>query len=158
MHSISTAEWILGLVTSRDRAATTVGDLVEDAPRGVFRFWAAVLLIAAAHLWRGVAEDPARMTRAAMLGLAVDVGASLLFAGLSGVVFFLEAWSGHQISVHSVWRTIALDAPTLLLAVWIGRMLARWAPERELSACVAYGIAGVLFSVAMMMAVPGGGE
>jgi hypothetical protein len=156
MRNISTAEWILGLVTSRDRAATTVGDLVEDAPGSVLRFWAAVLRIAGAHLWRGVIEDPARMIRVAILGLAVDVGASLLFAGLSGVVFFVESWNGLPVRVNSMWRTIGLEAPTLLLAMWIGRRLARWAPGRELSACLAYAIAGSLFSFAMMLVAPGG--
>src|SRR5690348_277316 len=126
MRNIAMAEWILGLVTTRDRAATTVGDLVEEGPGSVFGFWAAVVRIGGAYLWRGLTEDPARMTRVAILGLAIDVGASLFLAGLSGVVFFVEAWSGHPIHVNSLWRTIALDGPTLLLAMWIGRRLARW--------------------------------
>jgi hypothetical protein len=35
-------------------------------------------------------------------------------------------------------------------------MLARWAPGRELSACLAYWILGSLFSLVMMFVDPGG--
>lgn len=156
MLSIAMAEWILGLVTSRDRAASTVGDLAEEAPRSVFRFWSVILRIAGAHLWRGIAEEPARMMRVAMLGLAVDAALSLLVAGLSGVVFFIEAWNGHSLPVNSIWWTMGLYAATLPLQVWVGRMLARWAPGRELSACLAYGIAGAVFSLALVLVAPGG--
>lgn len=151
------AEWILGLVTSRDGAACTVGDLVEEAPgRSVFRFWWVILRIAGAHLGRGLAEQPTRMMRVAILGLAVDAALSLLVAGLSGVVFFVEAWNGHSLPVNSIWWTMGLYAATLPLQVWIGRLLAGWAPGRELSACLAYGIAGAVFSLVLVWVAPGG--
>lgn len=157
MHSTHIAEWILGLVTSRDRAVSTVGDLVEEASsRGMVWFWSGILRISASLLWRGVAENPLRLAGVAFIGLAVDVVASLLAAALSGLVFFFVARSGHQLQGNSVWWTIGLDAPTLLLSLWIGRMLARWAPGRELSACLAYGILGSLFSLVLMFVAPGG--
>jgi hypothetical protein len=157
MHSTHIAEWILGLVTSRDRAASTVGDLVEESSsRGVVWFWSGILRIAASLLWRGVAENPLRLVGVAFIGLAVDVLASLLAAALNGLVFFFIARSGHQLQGNSVWWTIGLDAPALLLSLWIGRLLARWAPGRELCACLAYGILASLFSLVMMFGAPGG--
>src|ERR1035437_4113180 len=45
MHSVHIAEWILALVTTRDRAASTVGDLTEgaatrgDSRRGLVLVW-----------------------------------------------------------------------------------------------------------------------
>lgn len=157
MHSTHIAEWILGLVTNRDRAVSTVGDLVEEASsRGVVWFWSGILRIAASLLWRGVAENPLRLAGVAFIGLAVDVLVSLLVAALSGLVFFFVAWSGHQVQGNPVWLTIGLDAPTLLVSLWIGRILARWAPGRELSACLAYGILGSLFSLVMMFVAPSG--
>jgi hypothetical protein len=156
MLNIHIAEWILHLVTSRDRATSTVGDLVEQAAtRGVFWFWSGVLRTAASLLWRDVAENPARVTGVACIGLAVDVAASLLFAGLTGIAFFFAVYSGHNEALShalkhpsqlsSIWWTIGLDAPPLVLLLLIGRMLARWAPGRELGACLVYAIIGSIF-------------
>jgi hypothetical protein len=151
MRSIHIAEWILGLVTSGDRAASTAGDLAEEAAtRGVVWFWSGVLRTAASVLWRGVAENPARITGVAFIGLTVDVVASLFLAGLSGVAFFVAAWSGHEAHLRSIWWIIGLDAPPLIMSFLIGRMLARLAPGRELSACLAYAILGSIFSFIMM--------
>ena len=89
MHSIHIAEWILSLVTSRDRAASTVGDLMEQAAdRGIVWFWSGILRTAASLLWRGVVENNARVARLAFVGLAIYVGIDLLYAFLTGVVFF----------------------------------------------------------------------
>jgi hypothetical protein len=63
MRSIHLAEWILSLVTTRDRAASTVGDLAEAASiHGVAGFWSRVLRTTASLLWRNVAENPVRIT------------------------------------------------------------------------------------------------
>jgi hypothetical protein len=153
MRSIHIAEWILGVVTSRDRAASTVGDLVEQAAaRGVLWFWSGILRTAASLLWRGVAEHPVRITAVGLIGLAIDGVASLLLAGLTGVVFFVIAWSGHHVHPSSAWWI----APQLVISVLIGRVLARWAPGRELSACLAYGILGSIVSLCADVISPGG--
>jgi hypothetical protein len=44
----------------------------------------------------------------------------------------------------------------MVIALWIGRMLARRAPGRELSACVAYGAFGSILFFALMFFVPSG--
>jgi hypothetical protein len=163
MRKVQIAEWILGLVTSRDRAASTVGDLIEQAAaRGVLWFWSGALRTAASLLWRGVAENPVRVTAVGLIGLGVDIVASLLLAGLTGVLFFViatgavfgtvGAWSGHQLHPGFAWWTVL----QLVISVWIGRMLARWAPGRELGACVAYGILGSIFSLCAYVIFPGG--
>jgi hypothetical protein len=157
MPSIHIAEWVLRLVTSRGRAASTAGDLIEEAAtRSVVWFWSGVLRTAASLLWREVAENPARITSVALMGLAVDVVASLLLAFLSGIAFFTAAWSGHQIQLSSIWWRIGLDAPPLVISLLVGRMLARWAPGRELAACLGYAILGSIFSFVMMFVSPGG--
>jgi hypothetical protein len=69
-------------------------------------------------------------------------------------VFFVAARDGHQVQLSSVWWRIALDAPTPVMSVLIGRMLARWAPGRELCVCLAYGILGAAFSFMMMFVSP----
>ncbi len=157
MHNISLAEWTLSLVTSRDRAASTAGDLAEEAgTRGTAWFWSGVLQTAASLLWRDVSDNPARIAGLAILGLAVYVVLDLLFAGLSGVAFFVAAFpSGHAPQLGAmVWRIWFL-APVLVTPLATGRMLARWAPGREAAACLAYAIAAAAFACVSMMVVPG---
>lgn len=157
MRSIHIAEWILRLVTSRDRAASTAGDLAEEAAtRGAIWFWSGALRTAASLLWQGVTESSARITGVAFLALAVDVVTSLLLVNLSAVAFFVAAWSGHKVQLNSVWWTIGLEAPPLVVSLLIGRMLARQAPGRELSACLVYAILGSILSFIMMFVSPGG--
>lgn len=154
MRSIHIAEWILALVTSRDRAASTVGDLVEEAAtRGAFWFWPSVLRIAASLLWRDVAERPARMTGLAFRGLAIELGLSLFFLALSGVV---GAMIGSPGALNSVGWRLFFNAPTLVIPILIGRMLARWAPGHEFAACLAYAILHAIFNVVIMIVFPAG--
>ncbi len=166
MRSIHIAEWLLRLVTSRDRAASAVGDLVEQAPtRNRFWFWSGILRTAASLLWRDLAENPARITGVAFMGVAVDVATSLLCAGLTGAAFFVAAQSGHpayvagttgQPHLTSMWLTIGLHAPALVILLLIGRMLARWAPGRELGACLAYALLGSVFCLISDLVDSGG--
>jgi hypothetical protein len=145
MHSVHIAEWILALVTTRDRAASTVGDLVEGAAtRGVAWFWPHALRTAAALLWLDISERPARVTGLAFLGLAVYIGVDLLFAGLSGVAFF---WLHSDSIGWKLWFT----APALVSSLLIGRMLARWAPGRELAACAVYAILASIYNLVPML-------
>ena len=86
-------------------------------------------------------KHPARLTGLAFLGIAIYIGFGLLFAGLTGVVFFIAAFgSGHHLQLDSVGWKIWFTAPVWVSSLLIGRMLARWAPGRELAACVVYAI------------------
>ena len=149
MHSVTIAERILALVTTADRAASTVGDLTEvAATRGAVWFWSGVIRTAASLLWSDIAERPARFTGLAFAGLAVYVVIDLLFAGLSGVAFFLAAMpDGHPLHMDSLgWRLWFL-APVVTGSLLIGRLLARWAPGRELAACVVYGTLCTIYNL-----------
>ena len=53
------AEWILSQVLPPDRAASTVGDWLEDAPnRGNIWFWSSVFGTAASAIWNDFANNP----------------------------------------------------------------------------------------------------
>jgi hypothetical protein len=147
------AESILGVVTSRDRAASTVGDLIEGAAtRGTVWFWSGVLRTAASLLWRDIVEQSARFTGLALIGLAVYIGIDLIFAGLSGVAFFGAAMaSGHPLHLESIGWRLWFTAPVLVSSLFVGRMLARWAPGRELAACVVYAILASIYNLLPMM-------
>ena len=142
MRSICLAEWMLSLVTAPDRATSTAGDLAEErATRGPLWFWDAILRTVASHVWRGIAERPARVPGLALLGAVFEVMVEFLWAGLSGVMFFFAAWWGAH---PSQWRspvwTIAFAIPSLITSLIIGRMLARWAVDREVATCLVYVI------------------
>jgi hypothetical protein len=139
MHNIHIAEWILALVTSQDRAMSTIGDLTEEAAtRGVVWFWSHFLRTAASFLWRDITEDLARFIKLAFLGLAVYIGIDLMFAGISGAMFFIAYVSGHPLHSDSIGWSIWFITPALVSSLLIGRMLARRAPGRELAACLVY--------------------
>ena len=83
MHRVALAEWILALTVAPDRAATTVGDLVEDASRrGALWFWSSVLRTALSHLWRDLNAAPFRLIRLALWGWMAQLGLTVLVLGL----------------------------------------------------------------------------
>lgn len=165
MRNMAIAEWILGLVTSRDRAVTIVGDFAEDsASRSAAGFWFAILRTTASLLWRGAAEKPLLLTGAAFAGLAMDTAGSALMGFLGGILLFVGTWNGHQTPLNSQlnsllnsqWWTITFTGWELVVSLAIGRVLARLAPGRELPACLTYGIVYTASSVAVMAIFPAG--
>jgi len=153
MHRMNIAESILALVTSRDRAASTVGDLMEGtATRRTVWFWSGVLRTAASLLWRDILEQSARFTGLALLGLAVYIGIDLIFAGLSGAAFFGVAMAiGHPLHLDSIAWKLWFTAPVLVSSLFIGWLLARWAPGRETAACVVYAIVASVYNLVPML-------
>jgi hypothetical protein len=149
MRSINFAEWILALVTTRDRARSTVGDLTEGAAaRSVVSFWSGVLRTAAALLWRGVAEQPARAIGRAFVGLVAYIGIDWVCTALGGVAFFFAAMaSGHPLQLDSIGCKLWFNLPVLASSLLVGRMLARWAPRRELATCVVYAIFASIYNL-----------
>ena len=159
MRNAHIAEWILAQVTARDRAASTIGDLTERAAtRDAVWFWLSVLRTAVSFLWRGVAEHPARLTGLALLGIALYAGIGLLFAGLDGVVGFIAIYtSGDHLQLDSIGWKVWFAAPVLVSSLLIGRMLARWAPGRELAACVVYAFLVSIYNLVPMLGNNGWG-
>jgi hypothetical protein len=65
------AEWIVALVLPPDRAASAVGDWMEDAAeRGQVWFWCCVFRTVLAHVWRDLAASPLTMARLGLSGFA----------------------------------------------------------------------------------------
>jgi len=143
------AEWLLESVTTRERAGSTVGDLRESAAtRGEAWFWLSVARTAASISWRGVAEDPRDMFGLAVRAWLVSLGLTLLVL-LIGLLL-LGLWLG----ATAVWNNYSVGAGAggLGVAAWlavvtalmslcqfqVGRWIARRAPGREMSACLAF--------------------
>lgn len=146
------AEWILSLVLPPDRAASTVGDWMEDAAeRGSLWFWSCIFRTVAAHIWNDFAESPGFMIGLAFRGWLYSLWLIMgtyfgffvaicilvpvaLFAGfLAQAVYWQPSW-GHVPKIIG-------PAFTLAWLGWCqfqtGRWIARRAPGRELAACIA---------------------
>jgi hypothetical protein len=166
MHSVHIAEWLLALVTTRDRAASTVGDLTEGAAtRGGAWFWSGVLRTAASLLWRDVVEHPARLTGLALLAVAINIAIAVLFAILSiiGSAILVGAFMGAfhigiriLPEVDSIGFKIWFTVPMVVGPLLVGRLLARWAPGRELAACLMYAILVSIYNLVPMLGGSGG--
>jgi hypothetical protein len=162
MPSLRFAEWILGLVTSRGRAATIVGDLAERAAtRGIAWFWSAVLRTATSMLWHDLAGHPARFAGIVLRGLALDLGLVFLFGVLGFVIVaapatgFVPGFTGRGSGVAAIAWRLYVAAPTLLFPLIVGRALAHWAPGREVAACVAFATVSAILGIATAIVLPG---
>jgi len=144
MRNAQVAEWLLSLVTTPLRAASTVGDLMENAARrGVVRFWIGVLRTAFSMMWRDVTASPARMARLA--GGGFIVGLALLFVCFFPVfpIAILLSPAGFRdpsAAFNSRIFNVASMAVILLVPFQQGRWLARRSPGQELAACFALTI------------------
>ena len=159
------AEWLLESVTTHERAASTVGDLMESAAtRGDGWFWSSVLRTVASLMWRGVAADPRGMLGLAFRGWLLatvsqialvllllfglfEIGVRMLVSnGSTG----LGAIAG---GVTTVMIGIIAFGSMFLVQYWVGRWVARRAPNREMSACLALTILQVILALAIAVAL-----
>jgi hypothetical protein len=141
MRNAQVAEWILSLVTTPERAASTVGDLMESAPsRG--RFWFGVLRTAVSLLWRELAANPARMARLAGSGFLVGlVMIFVCFFVIIPLTLVLSRAGVQDGKVYVSWPfTVGSMFVMILVPFQQGRWVARWSPGQELAACVALTI------------------
>ena len=154
MHSARVAEWILSQVLPPDRAASTIGDWLEDAAeRGPVWFWSSVFRTLLSHLWNDVAVSPGFMIglalRGWLYGLWLVVGTFFgLFVGICILVgvAMLVGFLVHEANWHPprMFHPLPQILSTMLGQVWIGwcdfqtgRWIARRAPGRELAAGIA---------------------
>jgi hypothetical protein len=148
MRKDAIAESILRLVTTRERAASTVGDFMER--RGV-PFWWSVLRTATALTWQGMTAEPGQIWGLAFRGFLMSwaiIGISLLgwivVVSACAIVYRLLGLPAHGLGIGtanmgfpSLCLTVAWVVVLLLGQFQTGRWVARRAPGRELSACVA---------------------
>src|SRR6188472_1824938 len=96
MHSPQIAEWILRLVTAPDRAATVVGDLIEESEhRGTIWFWWNVVLTAAAHVWTELRDRPVWMMVLALSGVAKIIVIGVVAANQVTKLWFGQTPDGY---------------------------------------------------------------
>jgi hypothetical protein len=141
MRSSEVAEWILSLVTSPERAAATVGDLLENASE-LGTFWLGVLRTAVSLLWQEVAAHPARMTGLAFRGFLVGLG--LLFVCFLIIIPLTLVLSRGGVQDETIYASWPFTAASILALILVpfqqGRWLARRSPGQELAACLALAI------------------
>lgn len=122
MHSAAIAEWVLSLVAAPDRAASTVGDLVEEvASRGIFWFWSNVLRTAGSHLWHDLTVSPLRMLELALWGVAASWVLSLMFGLLISMCTAWPLLVGWEVGRRSAGREVpaGFAVATLFAAIYV---------------------------------------
>jgi hypothetical protein len=151
MHKDRIAEWLLESVTTREGAATTVGDLREiAATRGEAWFWRSVLTTSTSLLWQEVADHPRRMLSLALRGWLVSVGygllAVLLTVFLVGVLAGALTLRGNNAAIPGAFLAPIGEGLFLLTQFLTGRWIARRAPGSELPACLAFALLQALLA------------
>jgi hypothetical protein len=146
MREARIAQLILSLATTPDRAASTVGDLLEGADtRGSLWFWSSVLRTAGSLCWRDFCSAPLRMIWLGFWGfLAAFFYGTAPMAAL-GLLVFLAVRIGPNPNppTNPLWVWPLLIASEIFGAVFAGWEVARSSKGRELAAA---------FSVTFMVA------
>jgi len=153
MRSARIAEWILSLATIPERAAATVGDLLEEAgSHGVVWFWTSILSTMVALLWRDVMSAPRRMTRLAVIGylygflllaaavplLTVVMSIGVLVATALGIIDAQHPPAFQNSSIYGLFGWVL----NIIVQFVVGRWLARRSPGQELAPCMVQVILG----------------
>jgi hypothetical protein len=136
MHNATVAEWILSLVAKPDRAASTVGDLVEEAStRGVLWFWSSVLRTAGSHLWHDLSDSPLQMLWLALWGVATYHVLSAMFSLLVFSWWRVDLYHFGQLvgDQPSPWALpVILVVVSTACPLLVGWEVGRRSPGREL--------------------------
>jgi len=133
VRSLALAEWMLSLVTTPERAAASVGDLLEEGT-GSFAFWWSIASTAVSLSLSDLSAAPLSLLGVALYGFVIAVVLSLLLGGLAGLLFavLLTAWPGLTVSQLAIVGTTV----SWLGSYAAGMLLAQRAKGRELAACV----------------------
>jgi hypothetical protein len=135
MRSGDAAGLLLSLVTSQERAASMVGDLLEGE-RNRWRFWLAVVRTALAQLWRQVAAAPFSMTRTAIVGMFAEF-LYMVAAAVFAWVMLLCVVSVSRVAFHYndlpawLFQEMPNWVLTLLVPLALGRWMFRRCPGHE---------------------------
>jgi hypothetical protein len=146
-NAAALAEWILSLVTSRERAAATIGDLVEEEARP-FAFWGSIAWTAFSLIWRDFSVAPLGMFGLALYGFVITILFSA-FQGVAAALLIVYVFPG-ALPALSMNRVVG----TSLVLGWAGSfitgvLLAHRAGDREMAGCFAVLILDAVVTVAM---------
>lgn len=156
MPSLHYAEWMLRLVTSRERADALVGDLAERAAtRGVIWLWSAAIRATLSLLWYDIVGHPAYMAGVLLRGFALDLGLVFLFGVLSFVVIMAARMIGGGHDGATAVGALFVALPMVIFPLAVGRALAYWAPGHELAACVVYVSVSAILNLVVTIMAPG---
>jgi hypothetical protein len=162
MHKDRIAEQLLALLTTRERAASTAGDLIEDArTRGDLWFWSSVLRTTGALLWRTFAVEPTNFLKLAVRGTMLAFG----LCGLAQLPVIIAAlvlippgdpvtWARISSNWGVLWtyNGLVFAAPVLCM-FHVGRWVARRAPGRELTGGVVLIVMQLALTVLLSLTV-----
>jgi hypothetical protein len=143
MRKAQIAEWILALFTSREQAAATVGDCLEEVPaRGALWFWSSVLCTGFSFIWRDISSDPPYITglvfRAWLLLNVIFPLVAMICLGVLGDSLGLIPHPPSKIV------SAATEVFAILVQFQAGRWIARRARERAIAACLALGLISII--------------
>jgi hypothetical protein len=131
---------LLSLVTTRDRAVSVAGDLLEASEaQGAAQFWLLVVRTTVRQAWREIAAAPFGMAGAAVRGWFVGLRISLVALVTLGLpVSIVLALLKFGFHVDPFGWTIPLLGEFLaglLIPFQVGRWMARRYPGREVAGC-----------------------
>lgn len=164
MHKQHAAESLLALVTTRERATSTVGDLIEHrGGRGSLWFWTSVLRTAAALLWRSLAAEPWRILKVGLRGWLIALSLGTLAQGSVIVVTFgslgilYSSFGTRELNWSHIFENwairgtyyVSLFGLPILTNCFAGRWTARRAAGLELPA--GFSLAFVQFALYVVM-------
>ena len=133
MRNLALAEWMLSLVTTPERAAASVGDLLEEGTSS-FAFWWSIASTAVSLSLSDLSAAPLSLLGVALYGFVMAIVLSVLLGGLAGLLFavLLTAWPGLTVTQLAIVGT----ALGWLGSYAAGILLAQRAKGRELAACL----------------------
>jgi hypothetical protein len=150
MRKAGIAEAILSLTTSRDHAASIAGDLVQQAPfKGASWFWGSLVRTTASLTWKAFTEAPVRVTGLALLGLFLQMFYMLV---IQVPIVLLHLGIGRRAVESPGWEYMFAF---LVASYFIGKWLARRAPQKELAVYVGVWFVAHILWIPMLGLIPG---
>ena len=150
MRKAGIAEAILSLTTSRDHAASIAGDLVQQAPlRGAMWFWGSLVRTTASLTLKAFTEAPVRVTGLALLGLFLQMFYMIV---IQVPIVLLHLGIGRPSVESPGWEYMFAF---LVASYFIGKWLARRAPQKELAVYVGVWFVAHILWLPMLALIPG---